>query len=374
MKYLFILGRNPELAITELTAYFQSHNNSLLSYSTNKNSILAEFSKPIEKNAISHLGGTISIGEVLAKNKNINEVIKQLDKTTITQQTENKFNYVFLNFTDEEADKIKSCLKSRFKEEKYKAIEKNPSGILKLESGKIVENIPSNSNIQEQYFLFKDIEYNFGRIIEIYNSKEQEKRDMSKPVRREELAIPPRLAKIMINLSQIKENQTLLDPFCGIGVILQEALIQGINVIGIDKDPEAIKGAKNNIEWLNIKKENYKLINDYSTKVKITPVNSLVTEPDLGQILREIPTQQQAKQILNNFEDLIIKVLNNLKHNVKGKIVFTSPLIKIKENRYERSSVNIEKITKTVNLKLINKFTDSREDQIVARNIFVLEK
>jgi hypothetical protein len=37
---------------------------------------------------------------------------------------------------------------------------------------------------------------------------------MQKPIRREELAISPRLAKILINLSGAKKNNLLLDPFC----------------------------------------------------------------------------------------------------------------------------------------------------------------
>ena len=53
-----------------------------------------------------------------------------------------------------------------------------------------------------------------------------------------------RLAKILINLSEVKDEEILLDPFCGIGVILEEALLQNINVIGIDKDKKAVDRCK----------------------------------------------------------------------------------------------------------------------------------
>ena len=74
---------------------------------------------------------------------------------------------------------------------------------------------------------------------QIYDSTGVKNRDMNKPVRREALAISPRLSKILINLSEAKPHDKLLDPFCGIGGILAEALIKRINVHGIDKDKMA---------------------------------------------------------------------------------------------------------------------------------------
>ena len=68
-----------------------------------------------------------------------------------------------------------------------------------------------------------------------------------------------RLAKILINLTGIKQNQVLLDPFCGTGTLLQEALLRNINVIGIDKEKTMINKAERNLKWL---KKNYK-INNY---------------------------------------------------------------------------------------------------------------
>jgi tRNA G10 N-methylase Trm11 len=134
-----------------------------------------------------------------------------------------------------------------------------------------------------------------------YNYAELELRDMKKPVRREKLAISPRLAKIMINLSQVKTSEKLVDPFCGVGVILQEALIQGINVIGIDKDKNAINGARENLKWGKFQKEKYLLLNRNSKKVKIPWANVLVSEPDLGEILKKIP--------IESFDEKVSRVL-----------------------------------------------------------------
>ena len=77
-------------------------------------------------------------------------------------------------------------------------------------------------------------------------------RDYARPSR-DDLSgmLPPKLAKIMINLAQAKENSLILDTFCGSGTILQEALIMGyLNLIGFDSSPKAIKDSQANLEWL----------------------------------------------------------------------------------------------------------------------------
>ena len=201
----------------------------------------------------------------------------------------------------------------------------------------------------------------------------KEKRDMNKPVRRESLSISPRLAKILINLSLIKKGETLVDPFCGIGVILQESLIQNLKVIGIDKDREAIKGANQNLSWAKFNKENYRLISNDSSSVNIDKANAIATEPDLGDILKKIPTKEKAQEIQEGFENLMIKVINNLKNKISGRIVFTAPDIRIGKKRI---SCNIERILERTKLRLVEGFPikEFRQGQIVGREIFVLER
>ena len=103
----------------------------------------------------------------------------------------------------------------------------------------------------ETYFLFESDKLYFGILEARFNPKETAFRDMKKPERRESLAISPNLSKILINLSQAKPSGNLLDPFCGVGVIIQEALLQNINSIGVDLNPQATSQAKTNIAWLN---------------------------------------------------------------------------------------------------------------------------
>ncbi len=77
-------------------------------------------------------------------------------------------------------------------------------------------------------------------------------RDFGRPGR-DDLSgmLPPKLAMIMINLAQTSLNSILLDPFCGSGTILSEALLLGYkNLIGSDISEKAVEDTKINIDWI----------------------------------------------------------------------------------------------------------------------------
>lgn len=105
-------------------------------------------------------------------------------------------------------------------------------------------------------------------------------RDRSRPKRDPRVGmLPPKLAQQLINLAvgpdefnAIKDKltagmclsaedtakihagragKTLLDPFCGTGVILQEALLMGYDVIGTDLEPRMVDYTRRNLEWLS---------------------------------------------------------------------------------------------------------------------------
>lgn len=361
MKYLFILGRNAELSIAEIKAYLKRKENIILESSLKGNGFLVEVEETLDAGSIEELGGTISIGIVICE-------IKEIERKEIYMGESNKFNYVLWNFSDK-TDDVSDYLKKRFRKEKLKSIEKKLTGRMSLQKGGKAEIVSSNL-IDEEYFVYENY---FGKIIQKTDSKKIEERDMKKPVRRESLSISPRLAKIMINLSEIKENEKLADAFCGIGVILIEALNQNIKVIGIDKDRDAIEDARKNIEWFGFLKENYKLINNDSSRVGISSVGALVSEPDFGEILKKNPDKKEARIMLESFENLMISVLNNMKKYVKGKFVFTSPLIEIERKRI---GCNFKKISEKTGLKILPNFpiAEFREGQIVGREIAVMEK
>ena len=384
MEYLFLLGRNIKLSLAEIFSYLEKNKIKLINFYLASNGVLIDVDKELDINkAINDLGGTIAIGNISFQG-DIDKIIKEISEKEIYFGVSNKLNYTIFNFCDEISfEKVYSAMKSNFKKERLKSRYHPLRGDLKMQDGDVLLGSPSSlAKLGAKYFLFKTDKYFFGTFDEVYNTIESEKRDMERPLRREALAISPRLSKILINLSQVKENEILLDPFCGVGAIIQEALLQNINVVGVDADEKAVKNCNLNISWL---KKNYKIdskyeiLNSNSIKAKLKKIDGIVTEPSLGKLLRKIPSEKEAQKMISNFENLIIAVLNNIKKYLKieGKIAFTSPFIKTVNKRI---GINIRKIIEKTGLKsyeinnAVFPIEEFKEGQIVGRKIFVLIK
>lgn len=360
MKYLFILGRNPELSVREIESYLKRTENKILDIEKKDNSALIETENPLDAGAVEFLGGTIAIGIVMCR-------IKEIDRKEVYMGEKNNFSYAIWNFS-EHTEEVSEYLKSRFRSEKLKASEKKLRETIDMQDGNKGQSLSSKT--EEEYFVYKEL---FGKIIQKCDYKKIEDRDMKKPVRRESLSISPRLAKIMINLSEVRENEVLLDAFCGIGVILSEALIQNIKVFGIDKDRNAIEGCIKNLKWAKFSESDYKIINDDSSKAKINrEFRGMASEPDFGETLKKLPKKEETEAMTRRYENIMISVLKNLNNKIKGKIVFSSPIIKTHSGRIK---CNAEKIASSINRKISEGFpiAEFREGQIVGREIIVLE-
>jgi tRNA G10 N-methylase Trm11 len=317
---------------------------------------------------------------------NKEDVLRDVKEGIIYRGREIKMIYSLLNFSSGEIEEeVLSAMKENFRKEGLKARFKGVGGTVKMQSGSIALGSPSKIMRRDMnYFVFGHKEIEFGILEACADVREAEKREMEKPERRKELAISPRLSRILINLSQVRKNETLLDPFCGIGAIVQEALLMGINAVGIEINSDAAANAKKNIEWLM---KNYKIgaewsvINQDSRKVQIREeIGGIATEPSFGKLLKKMPAKEEAENIIEEFEKLMTDVLNNVKEYIKkgGKIAFTSPLIKINAGKI---GCNIERICNGTGLEVYElkelketsfPIQEFREGQIVGREFYVL--
>ena len=125
--------------------------------------------------------------------------------------------------------------------------------------------------------------------------------------------LPPKLARLMLNLGQFLPDQTVLDPFCGPGTILQEALLMGgQNVIGGDISSTAIAAAEQNLKWLSRQTgqtfHNLKLMTldarDVDQKLAPRSVDLIVTEPYLGPALKRPPDAAALNSLTRDLIDL----------------------------------------------------------------------
>lgn len=90
----------------------------------------------------------------------------------------------------------------------------------------------------------------------------------------------PRFARALVNLSGVKKNQVLLDPFCGVGSILIEASSVGCKSIGSDVDGEMLAKAGKNLRYFKLKA---RLVNEDALKLKVR-ADAIVTDPPYGRL------------------------------------------------------------------------------------------
>jgi tRNA G10 N-methylase Trm11 len=175
----------------------------------------------------------------------------------------------------------------------------------------------------------------------VHDPFEFQKRDVGKPVERKIFAMPPRLAKIMANLAGCTPGKTLLDPFCGVGTVLQEALLSRARVVGLDLNPWCVKAARENLEWLTkeygIKDADFTILQGDARRLssRVRDIDCIVTEPDLGPALRDVPTDAYAAKLVAKLEPLYFSFFENAFNSLKtdGKLVIVIPYFQTRSGK-----------------------------------------
>jgi tRNA (guanine10-N2)-dimethyltransferase len=67
------------------------------------------------------------------------------------------------------------------------------------------------------------------------------------------ISLHPKIARALVNISQIKPGDILLDPFCGTGGFLIEAGLMNLRVIGGDISDDMTTGTQKNLDYYKIK-------------------------------------------------------------------------------------------------------------------------
>lgn len=241
-----------------------------------------------------------------------------------------------------------------------------------------------------------------AKTVAVQDFEDYGRRDYQRPVRDEKQGmIPPKVAQIMLNLSGCKTNDTILDPFCGIGTILQEGVLLGYKMLGSDINKKAILGSEQNLEWF---RNRYKVspgkyhvevadARDIAKLLNGQTIKAVVTESTLGPIYGKYPTVAEIQQ---NFADLTDLYQACFKEYfkllpAKGRIVMCIPAYRKNRDTYEMLpsldfiealGYNLMDIilpdlkAKLKFLKLTDRGTAiyDRKDQIVAREIVIFEK
>jgi tRNA G10 N-methylase Trm11 len=175
----------------------------------------------------------------------------------------------------------------------------------------------------------------------VHDPFEFQKRDVGKPVERKIFAMPPRLARIMVNLAGCTPGKVLLDPFCGVGTILQEALLSRARVVGVDLNPWCVEAARENLEWLakeyGIKDADFTILQGDARRLssRVRDIDCIVTEPDLGPALRDVPTDAYAAKIVAKLEPLYFSFFENAFNSLipDGTLVIVIPYFQTRSGK-----------------------------------------
>jgi tRNA (guanine10-N2)-dimethyltransferase len=122
-----------------------------------------------------------------------------------------------------------------------------------------------------------------GRNVGIIDRSQFEKRKVQHRPFFSPISLHPKLARALVNSSQIKKGEKLLDPFCGTGGILIEAGLVGSQIIGCDIEKKMIEGCKITLKHYGIK--DFLLINEDIGDIKnhIKEVDAVVTDLPYGK-------------------------------------------------------------------------------------------
>lgn len=151
-------------------------------------------------------------------------------------------------------------------------------------------------------------------------------RDQARPKRDARVGmLPPKLAQTIINLAAPlhSDKNILLDPFCGTGVILQEALLMGLNVYGTDIDARMIEYAEQNIDWLDAQTNHIKT--NQTRTIEIADAcsytwqkfDTVACETYLGQAFSGQPNTEKLNQVIAAVNTIHKKFLNNVARQTK---------------------------------------------------------
>lgn len=354
MLYFFILGHNFILSIAEILSLLQRKKISFTIKEQSKEALVLETSISQPSNFQKELGGTIKIGKIIDffDKKEFEKIFSLALESLSSKRKKVYFGFSLYSLEEETSLKkfdrlIKSLALKIKKELKSKNISSRwvSSTNISLSSVVVRKNkLNQPKRGIEFVILAKKNKFYLGESLSVQDFSQEKYFDFGRPSRPIKSGlVPPKLARILINLSQAKKEDIILDPFCGAGTILGEAIRQGYkNIIGADISKKAIKQTQENLNWLfkQIKQEKkYQLIlsdvRNISEKIPQESIGAIISEPYLGPI--KIKNQEEEiKKIIKELSDLYFTSFREFKKILKpkGKVVIVSPVFILKKKKY----------------------------------------
>jgi tRNA G10 N-methylase Trm11 len=389
---LLILGRQPDIAIAELESLYNAHS---LRYIGKSAAILTI--DPIHI-AFSRLGGSIKLCKVLAEidshewptiQKNLERIIATLIEKMPKSKISLGISAYDLNVRPQQLTVTGLVIKKLFREQN-RSLRIVPNQNSALNSAQVIHNQLTETSGCEIICVRVDNKTIVAQTINEQDIKSYTTRDRNRPKRDARVGmLPPKLAQIIINLALGNSSGhkiTILDPFCGTGVILQEGIRLGYPVYGTDISERMVSFSFENLVWFTKLSDqstsNFQVdVADATTFTWKQPIGCVASELYLGQPFNSVPPNNKLEQVRKTCNTISENFLINLGKQIKSgvRICIALPAWQIAPDEF-------------VHLPLIDHLSDLgynrvrfehvrndcllyyREDQVVARELLVITR
>ncbi|MFA5051824.1 MAG: DNA methyltransferase [Patescibacteria group bacterium] len=407
--YAFILGNNPILSVAEIFRLARATGAEFTISELTSQALIIGSTEPIDAPVWqAALGGCIKIGIISSQFDTIKKLLTEITAGTLIPDLfpsqEKKILFGFSLYGNEPVREQKKFQAAGLE---IKKMLKNQGRSSRLVTGQ--EPALSSVLVDKNSLLTRGADclviaglnkLYLGKTVSIQDYEDYSSRDYGRPQRDARSGmLPPKLAKIMINLASVAHEQAILDPFCGSGTILQEALAMGYHrIAGSDISSKAITDTKQNLAWLATQRQLPKTdivldqadVRKLGSTISSGSIDAIITEPFLGPPLTAHTPILNILAIIQELESLYLDAFRTFAKILapKGKVVIVFPLIKTPQGIF---SLRILEQLTAMGFRRVNPIPDEvslfakigptargslvyhREGQIVEREIFIFE-
>jgi len=417
MDYLTILGRLPKLSLAELERVYGAA--AVVPFSLSA-ALLRDREPDVQK-----LGGVTKAGRVILRlpvrswSETSNKIIQAYTKKWQTREGKQTLGISVYDWSVSPRDIQKTglAIKSSLKRHNV-SLRLIPNSDASLNTATSHHNKLGLSENKTELLIVKGArEIIVAESTGAQNITALAKRDQGRPKRDAFVGmLPPKLALTMTNLSGIASSggtrrgntqnvsssdesilgvdrvagpeshrRRILDPFCGTGVILQEAALLGFNVYGTDLADKMVDYSTQNLDWLTRTHHLSSTIEihqgDAMTTTWQPPIDAVVAETYLGQPFSAPPSPAKLTEVRGNCNHIITAFLKNLSTQIPSG---TPLCLAVPAWRNQQGSLThlplIDELGKLgyTHLSLTHATERDllyyREDQVVARQLLLLRR
>ena len=393
MKYVAIAGRQPLISLAEIQALYDK-----AARLVGKKLVFFEINEDGEENIspdINRLGGSLKLGRFF------NTDFSKLAKFLATTHPEGKITLGISDFSKQKKSglaKQKSMELKRSLARVGRSVRVITSNEPEISSATAHHNqLGEKAGCFEIFLIDREIYLSLGT----QNITAYTERDQARPARDAKVGmLPPKLAQILINLcGKLPEGARVLDPFCGTGVVLQEAAIMGYVPYGTDLNERMVEYSKKNLSWLfnERNRKRFKIlpgliqkkdqilnaisVGDATSFTWEGEIDAVAFEGYLGAPMSKPPVDIKFKTEKAKCREIAMGFLKNITPQIKSgtPVVMALPAWLRENGKYAGLNILDEIQEMGYNFEKFQDLSQSdllyyREGQIVAREIIVIRK